>query len=144
MALIKFELFKELETLHDRMQRYFDDFPNFGFNVYENFYPRIDISEDKDNINVIAEIPGIKKDEIKITLQDNILTIEGEKKKESEQKEKNFFRSERIYGFFKRCFTLPELVDSEKVEAKFEDGMLNIQLKKIEQKVKSEKVIELK
>ena len=144
MTLIKFEPFKELETLHDRIQRYFDDFPNFGFNLNENFYPRIDISEDKDNINVVAEIPGVIKDDIKITLQDNILTIEGEKKKETEQKEKNFFRSERMYGSFKRCFTLPDMVDSERVEAKFEDGMLNIQLKKIEQKVKSEKVIELK
>jgi len=144
MTLIKFEPFKELETLHDRIQRYFDDYPNFGFNLSENFYPRIDISEDKENINVIAEIPGVKKDEIKITLQDNILTIEGEKKKETEQKEKNFFRSERMYGSFKRCFTLPDLVDSNKVDAKFENGMLNIQLKKIEHKVKSEKVIELK
>ncbi len=144
MTLIKFEPIRELETLHDRIQRYFDDFPNFGFNVNENFYPRIDISEDKENINVIAEIPGVKKDEIKITLQDNILTIEGEKKKETEQKEKNFFRSERMYGSFKRCFTLPDLVDSNKVDAKFENGMLHIQLKKIEHKVKSEKVIELK
>ncbi len=144
MTLIKFEPFKELETLHDRIQRYFDDYPNFGFNLSENFYPRIDISEDKENINVIAEIPGVKKDEIKITLQDNILTIEGEKKKETEQKEKNFFRSERMYGSFKRCFTLPDLVDSNKVDAKFENGMLNIQLKKIEQKVRNEKVIELK
>ena len=144
MTLIKFEPIRELETLHDIIQRYFDDYPNFGFNLSDNFYPRIDISEDKENINVIAEIPGVKKDEIKITLQDNILTIEGEKKKETEQKEKNYFRSERMYGSFKRCFTLPDLVDSEKVEAKFEDGMLNIQLKKIEQKVRNEKVIELK
>jgi len=144
MTLIKFEPFKELENFHDRMQRYFDDFPNFEFNIDENFYPRIEISEDKDNINVVAEIPGVKKDDIKITLQDNILTVEGEKKKELEQKEKNFFRSERMYGSFKRCFTLPDLVDSDKVDAKFENGVLNIQLKKIEQKVKSEKVIELK
>jgi HSP20 family protein len=144
MTLIKFEPFRELESLHDRIQRYFDDFPNFGANLNNNFYPRIDISEDKDNINVLAEIPGVTKENIKITLQDNVLTIEGEKKKETEQKEKNYFRSERMYGSFKRCFTLPDLVDSEKVEAKFEDGMLNIQLKKIEQKVKSEKVIELK
>ena len=151
MTLIKFEPFRELETLHDRIlgihpfgKRFFDDFPNFGFNFNDNFYPRIDISEDKENINVVAEIPGVKKDEIKITLQDNILTIEGEKKKEIEQKEKNFFRNERMYGSFKRCFTLPDPVDSDKVDAKFENGMLNIQLKKIEPKTKSEKVIELK
>ncbi|MHB9040969.1 MAG: Hsp20/alpha crystallin family protein, partial [Melioribacteraceae bacterium] len=93
---------------------------------------------------ITAEIPGVKKDNIKITLQDNILTIEGEKKKETEQKEKNFYRSERMFGSFKRSFTLPEEVDSEKVDAKFEDGMLQIQMKKTAPKVKNEKLIELK
>ncbi len=144
MTLIKFEPLRELETLQDRIQRYFDDFSNFGINFSDNFYPKIDISEDKNNINVTAEIPGVKKDQIKITLQDNILTIEGEKKKETKEEGKNFYRSERIFGSFKRCFTLPAQVDSEKVEAKFEDGMLHVQLKKIETKAKNEKVIELK
>lgn len=144
MTLIKFEPMREFETLHDKIQRYFGDFSNFGFNMNENFYPRIDISEDENSINVSAEIPGVKKENIKITLQDNILTIEGEKKKDSEQKEKNFYRSERMFGMFKRSFTLPEEVDSENVEAKFEDGMLRIQMKRLAPKVKSEKLIELK
>lgn len=144
MTLIKFEPMREFETLHNKIQRYFDEFSNFGFSVNENFYPRIDISEDKDNINVTAEIPGVKKENIKITLQDNILTIEGEKKKETEQKENNFFRSERVFGSFKRCFTLPEEVDSENVEAKFENGMLHVQMKRLAPKIKKEKLIELK
>lgn len=144
MTLIKFEPLREIETLHDRIQKYFDDFPSFGFNLSDSFSPKIDISEEKDKINVVAEIPGVKKDNIKITLQDNILTIEGEKKKETEEKDENFYRSERIFGSFKRSFTLPVEVDSEKVEAKFNEGMLNISLKKLEQKTKSEKVIELK
>lgn len=144
MTLIKFEPMREIETLHERIQKYFDDFSSFGFNFSETFSPKIDISEEKDKINVVAEIPGVKKQDIKITLQDNILTIEGEKKQESEKKEKNYYRSERMFGSFKRSFTLPAEVDSEKVEAKFEDGMLNISLKKLEPKVKNEKVIELK
>jgi HSP20 family protein len=144
MTLIKFEPLRELDSFHNRMQRYFDDFSNFGLSFNETFNPRIDISEDKENINVTAEIPGVKKENIKITLQDNILTIEGEKKKEEEKKETNVFRSERMYGSFKRCFTLPHEVDSEKVQAKFEDGKLDIQMKKFEPKVKSEKTIELK
>jgi len=144
MTLIKFEPLREIETLHDRIQRYFDDFPTFGFNVPDSFSPRIDISEEKEKINVVAEIPGVKKENIKITLQDNILTIEGEKKNEIEKKEKNFYRSERVFGSFKRCFTLPADVDSEKVEAKFENGMLCVELNKLEPKTKSEKVIELK
>ena len=144
MTLIKFEPLRELDSFHNRIQRYFDDFTNFGFSINDTFNPRIDISEDKENINVTAEIPGVKKENIKITLQDNILTIEGEKKKEEEKKETNVFRSERMYGSFKRGFTLPYEVDSEKVQAKFEDGTLQIQMKKFESKVKSEKTIELK
>ncbi|MBI5807791.1 MAG: Hsp20/alpha crystallin family protein [Ignavibacteriales bacterium] len=144
MTLIKFEPMREIETLHERIQKYFDDFSSFGFNFSETFSPKIDISEEKDKINVVAEIPGVKKQDIKITLQDNILTIEGEKKQESEKKEKNYYRSERMFGSFKRSFTLPAEVDSEKVEAKFEDGMLNISLKKLEPKIRNEKVIELK
>ena len=151
MTLIKYEPIRELENMYDKIlgihpfgKRCLDDFPTFGFDFTENFSPRIDISEDKDSLNVTAEIPGVKKENIKITLQDNILTIEGEKKKESEQKEKNYHCSERIYGFFKRSFTLPSEVDSEKVEAKFEDGTLHIQMKKLEQKEQKEKLIELK
>jgi len=144
MTLIKFEPLRDFEHIHDRIQRYFDDFSNFGFNFTDNFYPRIDISEDKSHLNVTAEIPGVKKENIKITLQDNILTIEGEKKKESVQDDKNICRSERVFGSFKRSFTLPSEVDSDKVDAKFENGILNIQLAKIEPKAKSEKQIELK
>jgi len=144
MTLVRFEPLKELETLHDRIQRYFEDFANFGFSFTDNFNPRIDISEDDNNINVVAEIPGVKKEDLKITLQDNILTIEGEKKKEEEKKGKNYYRAERVFGSFKRCFTLPAEVDSDNVEAKFEDGMLRINMKKLHPKPKNEKVIELK
>jgi HSP20 family protein len=144
MTLVKFEPFREFENIHDKIQRYFDDFSNFGLNLSDNFNPRIDISEDKDSITVSAEVPGVKKENIKITLQDSILTIEGEKKNVHEQKDKNFYRSERSFGSFKRCFTLPAEVDSEKVEASFEDGILHVQMKKLEPKSSSEKVIELK
>jgi HSP20 family protein len=144
MTLVKFEPMREFENIHDRIQRYFDDFSDFGLSFNDNFNPRIDISEDKDNVNITAEIPGVKKENIKLTLQDNILTIEGEKKNVSEQKEKNVYRSERSFGSFKRCFTLPSEVDSENVDAKFEDGILHIQLKKLELKSKREKLIELK
>lgn len=144
MTLIKFKPMREFENIHNRMQRCINDFPNFGFNFDISLEPQIDISEDENSFYIVAEIPGVKKEDIKITLQDNILTIEGEKKKSTEQKEKNFYRSERMFGSFKRSITLPAEVDSDKVEAKFEDGMLNIRLQKIEPKKKNEKVIELK
>lgn len=131
MTLIRFEPLKELETLHDRMQKYFDGFPGLGSDFSSSFSPKIDISEDEKNVYVEAELPGMKKDEIKITLQDNILTLKGEKKKVEEKKEKNFYRSERCYGSFQRSFTLPVEVDSEKVDAKYENGTLVLTMEKL-------------
>jgi len=119
----------------------FNDFPSFNFNFNDNFSPKIDISEDDKNIYLEAEIPGLSKDNLKLTLQDNILTIEGEKKTGGETKEKNYFRSERSYGSFKRSFTLPENVDGDKVAAKFNEGVLEVTIAKLEEKPKSEKVI---
>lgn len=144
MTLIKFEPLKEFESLQNQIKKYFDDFPSFGFNYENTFSPRIDISEKDDKIIVEAEIPGVKKDDLKITLQDNILTIKGEKKKEDESKDNNFYRCERSYGSFSRSFTLPVEVSTDKVDAKFNDGMLKIELKKLEQKKVKEKLIELK
>ena len=144
MTLIKFEPLKEFESLQNQIKKYFDDFPSFGFNYENSFSPRIDISEKEDKILVEAEIPGVKKDDLKITLQDNILTIKGEKKKEEESKDNNYYRSERSYGSFSRSFTLPAEVNTDKVDAKFNDGMLKIELKKVEQKKAKEKLIELK
>lgn len=144
MTLIKFEPLKEFESFQNQIKKYFDDFPSFGLNYENSFSPRIDISEKDDNIFVEAEIPGVKKDDLKITLQDNILTIKGEKKKEKESKDNNYYRCERSYGSFSRSFTLPSEVNTDKVDAKFNDGMLKIELKKIEQKKAQEKLIELK
>ncbi|MBU2493606.1 MAG: Hsp20/alpha crystallin family protein [Bacteroidetes bacterium] len=144
MTLIKFEPLKEFESFQNQIKKYFDDFPSFGLNVDNSFSPRIDISEKEDTLLVEAEIPGVKKEDLKITLQDNILTIKGEKKKEEESKDKNYYRCERTYGSFSRSFTLPAEVNTDKVDAKFNDGMLNIVLKKIESKKTKEKLIELK
>lgn len=144
MTLIKFEPIREFESLHNRLQRYLEDFPTLGFNTQDSFSPRIDISETNDKLLVTAEIPGVKKNDLKITLQDNILTIQGEKKKETENSDTNYYRAERIYGKFGRSFTLPVEVDSENVSAKFEDGTLLVELNKIQPKAKTEKTIELK
>jgi HSP20 family protein len=143
MTVLKFEPLKELENLNNRIQRYFEDFPSLGLELKGNFNPRIDISEDEKNLFIEAEIPGTKKEDIKITLHDNILTLKGEKRREEERKEKNFFRSERAFGPFTRSFTLPVQVDSNDVEAKFEDGILMIKLGKVNPKPINEKEIKL-
>lgn len=144
MTLVKFNPVKEFDSFHDTIQKYFEDFSLTRSSLRETFSPKIDISEEKNQIIVEAEIPGVNKEDLKITLQDNILTLEGEKKKVDQEKEKNFYRIERTYGSFKRSFNLPYDVDSEKVEAKFEDGLLMISLQKFEEKKKIEKNIKLK
>jgi len=141
MTLIKFEPLRELENWNERIHKFFNDFPSADF----NYYPHIDIYDDEKNIYVDAEIPGVKKDNIKITLQDNILTITGEKKKETEEKNnKNFYRSERVYGSFTRSFNLPDDINPDSVDAKFNNGILNIQISKSQPKKINEKFIEIK
>jgi len=144
MTLIKFEPLKELETLHERMQKYFDGFPSFGSDFNSAFSPKIDISEDEKSVYVEAELPGMKKEDIKITLHDNILTIKGEKNKVEEKKEKNYYRTERNYGSFQRSFTLPVEVDSEKVNAKYENGTLILTMEKLQTTHSKVKEISLK
>ncbi len=143
MTLLRFEPMRDLDHFSNRFQRFFDEFPGFQNAHQDSFSPRIDISEDEKSILIDAEVPGVPKENLKITLQDNILTIEGEKKKSNVEKEKNFYREERSFGKFKRSFTLPIEVDSENVDAKFSDGNLEIKLNKLAPKVEKEKVIEL-
>lgn len=144
MTLIKFEPLKELESLSQRMQKYFEDFPSLSFDAAGAFSPRIDISEDDKNIYVEAEIPGTRKEDLKITIQDNIITLKGEKKKTEVKSEKNYYRSERVYGSFSRSFTLPVAVNPDNVDARFEDGILRVKMEKLVPKPVNEKVIELK
>jgi HSP20 family protein len=144
MTLIKFEPLKDLELFRSNIRRFFDDFPTRDYGFVDNFHPRIDILEDEKNVYVEAEVPGINKKDLKISVQDNILTISGEKKKAEEKKDKNYARAERIFGSFTRSFTLPEDVNTEKIEAKFEDGILKIAMEKHSQKPVTEKLIDIK
>lgn len=145
MTLIKFNPFKELETLSERMRSIFDDLPTaFNLDLTSSFYPRVDIAEDDQNIYVTAELPGVDKKDVKVSLQDNVLTIKGEKKSEIKDENKNYFRIERTYGSFCRSFQLPAEVDHDKVKAKFENGMLMIEAAKKEPTSRNEKLIEIK
>jgi HSP20 family protein len=145
MTLVKFNPFKELETLSERMRSLFDDLPTaFNWDFTSTFYPRVDISEDENNVYVTAELPGVDKKDVKVTLQDNVLTIEGEKKSEVKDEKKNYYRIERTYGSFCRSFALPAEVDPDKVKAKFENGMLMIEAAKKEPSPANKKLIEIK
>ena len=99
----------------------------------EQWAPVVDISETKDDVIVKAEVPGIDKDDISVTLEDHVLTLRGEKKEEKEEKGKAFHKVERTYGSFVRSLKLPTLVQEDKVKASYKDGILNITLPKAEE-----------
>lgn len=143
MTLIKFEPFRDLDLLNTNIRRFFDDFPTTTQEFSSTYHPRIDIYEDDKKIYFEAEVPGISKKDLNISVHDNVLTVTGEKKKELEQKGKNFFRSERSYGSFTRSFTLPDEVNTEKIEAKFNDGILKIEIEKALPKKPEERVISI-
>jgi HSP20 family protein len=103
--------------------------------------PAVDLYEEKDDIVVKAELPGIEKNNIEVNLTDHTLTIKGEKKKEEEIKEKNYYRAERSYGSFVRTLELPRDVHTDKVKATFKNGILEVRLPKTEEaKAKEVKV----
>jgi HSP20 family protein len=95
--------------------------------------PAVDLLEKDDEFVAKVELPGVHKDDVKITLHDNILTIRGEKKEEKESKDSNYHRLERSYGSFQRSFTLPTSVRQDKVEAEYRDGVLTITMPKAEE-----------
>ncbi|MFZ0456094.1 MAG: Hsp20/alpha crystallin family protein [Ignavibacteriaceae bacterium] len=144
MTLIKYEPFKELENFDDKIQSLLNTFPDFNSEYEESFYPKIDISEDEKNIYVDSELPGIKKNDIKITLNDNILSISGEKKSERKEKDLSFFRTERTYGSFTRSFTIPGEINPDTIDAKCEDGILKVVIEKITEKNVSGRLINVK
>ena len=95
--------------------------------------PSVDISETDDEYLIKVELPGVPKEDVKVTVHDGVLTLQGERKLEREQKDNKFHRVERSYGSFARSFTLPENVDGGSVQAKHKDGLLYLHLGKIEE-----------
>lgn len=95
--------------------------------------PAVDITEQAEQYVVKVELPGVKKEDVRITLQDDVLTIRGEKKQEAEQKDNLYHRIERSYGTFQRSFTLSASVKSDKIEASYDNGVLSIELPKTEE-----------
>jgi HSP20 family protein len=105
----------------------FEELLQFGFGATKNtFWPAIDAVETKDSIRIQAEIPGINKEDLKVSVKDNTLTISGEKKQETEKDENGYVRTERSYGSFQRSFTLPESVDGAQGKANYKNGVLEL------------------
>lgn len=140
MTFVKFRPF-ENDTFNDSLKSFFNEFPTIESK--NSFSPKFDIYKKDNNLFLIAEISGIDKKDIKIGLQDNTLTIEGEKKKPENYDELSFLRNERQFGTFKRSFTVGEDINRETIDAKFENGILEMKFELIEED-KKEKIIEIK
>ena len=129
--------FKELQEFGERVNRAFGRLPMRRGNGNEaltvaDWAPIVDISEDDKEYVIKAEIPEVDKNNVKVTVQEGVLTIQGERKKETEQKGKRYHRMERTYGTFLRSFVLPEDTAEDKVQAEFKDGMLLVHVPKTE------------
>jgi HSP20 family protein len=128
--------FNRLSSLHEDLDRLFNlAFPASvrGGELLAGWAPALDLSQDKDNIYVKVELPGMKKEEIGITLHEGVLTISGERKHEEEKREGEVFRSERSFGKFHRSVALPAAVNAGKVAAAYKDGILTVTLPKTEE-----------
>lgn len=142
-------LHREIDRLFDEFSRGFSLFP-LGRDIWDwgsrngGLTPSVDVAETEDGFEVTAELPGLTEDNIDVSLADGVLTLKGEKKEEQEKKEKDYYLSERRYGAFRRSFRLPEGVDEDKIEAKFDKGVLRIILPKTQEAVRHARKIAIK
>ena len=138
MAVIKWDPFRDLNILQDRMNRLFEDAER-GIRRSEEpasttiWSPAVDIYETEGEIVVQAELPGMDRKDISLNLENNVLTIRGDRQFKKETKEDNYHRIERSYGGFSRSFSIPTSVDEDKIRADYKDGVLRIALPKKEQ-----------
>ena len=139
MTMIKFDPVRTILGFN----KFFEDSPLSDIVIDRTFNPAIDISGDEKELYVTVEIPGIRKEDIKVVVENNVLTVSGEKKTEKKTEENQCYRSERVYGSFSRSFKLPSEINTAEVEAKFENGLLNIRLPKYQSKTAAGRVINL-
>ena len=140
-------------SFRDEMDRFFDRFSkSFAVPALEPFWsrggelsvPAVDLTEDEKAYTVSAELPGIEEKDIDVTVSGGMLTIKGEKTQEKEEKNKNYYLSERSYGSFQRSFSLPDSVDQSRIVADFAKGVLTVTLPKSPEAQKTQKKIEIK
>src|SRR5690606_24650924 len=110
----------------------------------ETMLPEVDLREDEKQVMIEVDLPGVDEKDVSVTMANGVLTIKGEKKSEREEKEENYYLAERSYGKFERSLSLPETIDENKIEAKFDKGVLKITAPKKPEAIKAEKKIEIK
>ena len=136
MSMIKFDPFRELRTLNDEMNRLFGAVPasvDRGEFARGSWSPNVDIYEDENRLIVEAELPGMNREDFEVSVENNVLTLKGERKFEKKTEGDNYHRVERAYGSFTRQFTLPQTITAEGATADFENGVLRVALPKREE-----------
>jgi HSP20 family protein len=130
-----FESFQTLRRLNTALDEAFNTWPfqqDESGAITSAWYPAVDVFEDADAVKIVAELPGVKPEDVKLSLEGNTLTIRGEKKQQAEERSERVHRYERSYGSFERAFVLPSTVDGEKVSADYRDGVLTVTVPKAE------------
>jgi HSP20 family protein len=127
--------------MDDLWKRFFGQIP-LAKRLGEEWWPSVDVLETKDNLVVKAELPGLEAKDVDVSISGDVLTIKGEKQKEEEEKDEHHHYVERYYGSFQRSFKLPSTVQTDKIEASFDKGVLKVTLPKVEEAKK--KKIEVK
>jgi HSP20 family protein len=137
MAIVRWEPFRDLVSIQDRMNRLFDEsFRGINRGASEEDWslgawaPAVDIYEKDGNIVLKAELPGVDPKDVDVRVENNVLTLRGERKFDEEVQKDSYHRVERSYGLFTRSFTLPNVVDTEKIKAEYKDGVLRMTLPK--------------
>jgi len=126
--------FEGIATLQRQMNRLFEDvIPNEGDETIATWAPRVDLTEFDDRYEVTAELPGLTAEDVKLELENNVLTISGEKRSETERKDRSLYVCERNYGAFRRSFQFPSQIDAAKIDAGFKNGILTINLPRVEE-----------
>ncbi|MDX1707214.1 MAG: Hsp20/alpha crystallin family protein [Desulfobacterales bacterium] len=139
MNLVRWNPWREMSGLQHRLGHLLNE-PLFRGNGEDHelrmgsWYPAVDMFDDGDKIVIKAELPGMDKKDISVDIQDRVLTLSGKRSYDNEVKEENYYRRERSYGTFKRAFSLPDAVDSDKIKADFKDGVLKVEIPKPEEK----------
>ncbi len=135
MTLMRFSPMRELMTMHDQLNRLFDESSaRTGTEVdYGTWSPAVDLREEEDRFILQADMPGMKKDDIEINVENSVLTIRGERRFEQEVKKETYHRIERAYGKFTRSFTLPSRVKADAISASYKDGTLEVIIPKAEE-----------
>ena len=139
MALVRWEPVRELTSLQGEMNRLFNTFfdtpttANGGGGAVRRWVPSMDLVETEDHFVLRADLPGLSEGDVAIELEDNVLTVAGERKAEHEEQKEGFYRMERAFGQFRRSLTLPEGVDAEKIAATFDKGVLEVRIPKPEE-----------